>query len=73
MSSHTIQKKVIIFPYYNIDKEDSINFNEILIPFSNFGKSTIPEYIYKGDEIIRFNERHSIYKKLLLDEFIGKN
>lgn len=73
MSSQTVQKKVIIFPYYKPYKEDSINFNEILIPFSNFGKSNIPEYIYKGDEIIRFNERHPIYQKLLLDEFMSKN
>lgn len=73
MSSQSVEIKLIIFPRYNAYKEDSINFNEIIIPFSNFGKSNIPEYIYKGDEIIRFNERHPFYQKLLLDEFIGKN
>jgi len=69
MSSQSVEKKVIVFPCYNAYKEDSINFNEIVIPFSNVGKPKVSMYIYKGGENIEFNERHPIFQKLLLDEF----
>ena len=69
MSSQTVEKKVLIFPGYNTDKEDSINFNEIIIPFSNFGSSQSLAYIYNGNENIKFNERHPVYRRLLLNEF----
>ncbi len=69
MSSQTVEKKEYIFPIYEIYKEDSINFNDIIIPFSNFGSSKNPSYIYNGDEDINFNERHPVYQKLLLNEF----
>ncbi len=69
MSSQTVEKKEYIFPIYDTYKEDSINFNDIIIPFSNFGSSKNPLYIYNGDEDINFNERHPVYQKLLLNEF----
>lgn len=69
MSSQTVENKVLIFPSDNTDKEDSINFNEIIIPFSKFGSSQSLAYIYKGNENIKFNERHPIYRRLLLNEF----
>ena len=69
MSSHTVEKKVIIFPSYDSDKEESINFYEIIIPFSNFGSSRSITYIYNGNENIKFNERHPVYRRLLLNEF----
>jgi len=69
MSSHTAKTKVHIFPSEDTDKEDSINFNEIVIPFSNFGSSQSLAYIYNGTENIRFNERHPVYRNLLLHEF----
>lgn len=69
MSSQTVEKKIIIFPSDDTNNEDSINFNEIIIPFSNFGSSPSPEYIYNGNENIKFNERHPAYRRLLLGEF----
>ena len=42
---------------------------KIIIPFSNFGSSPSPEYIYNGNENIKFNERHPAYRRLLLGEF----
>lgn len=72
MSSQTVEKKVIIFPNDGTDKEDSINFNDIIIPFSDLGRSKSPSYLYNGDEDINFNERHPVYQKLLLDEFAEK-
>ncbi|MFX0083805.1 MAG: hypothetical protein ACFE94_18805 [Candidatus Hodarchaeota archaeon] len=71
MSSHAAKAKVFIFPsvYNETEKEDSINFDEIIIPFSKFGKSQSTEYIYCGDEKTKFNERHPIYRKVLLNEF----
>ena len=70
MSSQTVKKKEQIFPIYDSHIEDSINFDDIIIPFSDLGKSKSPAYIYKGDEEINFEKRHPAYKKLLLDEFI---
>jgi len=69
MSSQTVKKKVFIFPGDDADKEDSINFNDIIIPFSNFGSSQSLPYIYNGYENIKFNERHPVYRRLLLNEF----
>ena len=48
MSSQTVEKKIVIFSCDDSDKENSINFNEIIIPFSNFGSSQSPAYIYNG-------------------------
>jgi hypothetical protein len=72
MSSHTVEKKVIIFPCYDSDREESINFKEILIPFSNFECSHNLIYIYNGNEKIKFNKRHPVYRRLLFDEFHKK-
>ena len=69
MSSQIVEKKKPIFPIYNTNIEDSINFDDIIIPFSDFGIPKNPSYIYNGDEDINFKERHPIYKKLFLDEF----
>jgi hypothetical protein len=70
MSSQTVKKKAQIFLIYDTDLENSINFNKIIIPFSDLGKTKSPSFIYEGDEGINFKERHPIYKKLLLDEFV---
>ncbi len=69
MSSQTAEKKIQIFPIFRTDIEDSINFDDIIIPFSSFGKSKSPSYIYNGDEDINFNKKHPVYQKLLLNEF----
>ena len=69
MSSQTVEKKEPIFPIYDTYKEDFSNFDAIIIPFSDFGISKNPSYIYNGDEDINFKERHLIYQKLFLDEF----
>ncbi|MFX1419152.1 MAG: hypothetical protein ACFE9N_09560 [Promethearchaeota archaeon] len=69
MSSQTIEKKVHIFPIYYTYHEDSINFNEIIIPFSEFGKSKSPSYIYEGMEKIAFKKSHPKFQKILLNEF----
>jgi len=70
MSSQTVEKKEPIFPIYDIYREDFINFDDIIIPFSDFGISKNPSYIYNGNEDINFKERHPVYQKLFLDEFL---
>ena len=70
MSSQTIKEKVQIFPIDDTDIEDSINFDDIIIPFSDLEKSKSPSYIYEGDEKINFDKRHPVYQKLFLNEFI---
>ena len=70
MSSQSVEKKVVIFPYYDTYKGDIINFNKIIILFSNFGGSIKPSYIYKGIEKISFKERHPVYQALFLKEFV---
>jgi len=69
MSSQTVEKKVIIFPSDDTNNENSINFDEIIIPFSNFGNSPSPEFIYNGNENMKFKRRHPLYKAILLNEF----
>jgi len=69
MSSQTVEKKGPIFPIYDTYIEDSINFDDIIIPFSDFVIPKNLSYIYNGDEDINFKERHPVYQKLFLDEF----
>jgi len=69
MSSQIVEKKSQIFQIFRTDIEDSINFDNIIIPFSDIGKSKSTSYIYNGDEDITFKKRHPEYQKLLLSEF----
>ncbi len=69
MSSQSVEKVEIILLTFNDYKEDSIDFNKIIIPFSKFGISKCSEYIYEGLEKMIFKERHPRYKSILLDEF----
>ncbi len=70
MSSQSQEKSEFIILSFEDYKEDSINFNKIIIPFSKLGISKKPIYIYKGLEKILFKERHPIYQSIFLDEFI---
>lgn len=70
MSSQTVEKKEHILSIYDTCIEDSINFDDIIIPFSDLGESKRFSYIYEGDEDISFKKRHPVYRKLFLDEFI---
>ncbi|MFX1377903.1 MAG: hypothetical protein ACFFA4_02320 [Promethearchaeota archaeon] len=70
MSSQSLEKAELILLNFETYKEDSINFNEIIIPFSRFGISKSPAYIYEGLENIAFKERHPFYRSILLDEFV---
>ncbi|UCC20139.1 MAG: hypothetical protein JSV62_02325 [Promethearchaeota archaeon] len=69
MSSQTVGKKIHIFPVYYTFLEDSINFNQIVIPFTKFGKSKRLSYIYEGIEKINFKKSHPSFQKIFLDEF----
>ena len=69
MSSQSVEKIELILLSFEDNKEECINFNKILIPFSKFGISKSPEFIYEGLEKIIFKDRHPIYKSILLNEF----
>ena len=69
MSSHTIEQKFIFFPKYEPENEEIINFKECVILFSEFPSSLSCEFIYNGNESIKFNKRHPVYRKLFLNEF----
>jgi hypothetical protein len=67
--SSDVERKVVIFPSYDSIKEELINLKEIVIPFSKFKSSRSIEFIYYGNETIRFKKSHPVYRKLLFDEF----
>jgi hypothetical protein len=69
MSSQVEEKIEFIVLSFEDYQENSINFNRIIIPFSKFGLSKAPEYIYEGNENITFKKRHPEYKSIFLDEF----
>ncbi len=73
MSSQSVEKTELILLNFDTYKEDSINFNKIIIPFSKFGITKRLLYIYEGRENITFKERHPLYKTILLDEFTELN
>ena len=70
MSSQTVENKIFIVPYYKSIEEESINFNNFVIPFSEFGDSKKPSYLYNGHEKVSFKKRHLVYKKIFLNEFV---
>ena len=69
MSSQTVEKKSQIFPIYKTSIEDSINFDDIIVHFSDLGTSKSAEFIYNGNEKITFKKRHPVFRKLFLNEF----
>lgn len=69
MSSQSVEKMELILLSFDDYREDSIDFNKIIIPFSKFGTSKNPEHVYQGHEKIVFKERHLIYQSIFLDEF----
>ncbi len=72
-------------PKYSKKEEDTFNsliykkgvpnteiyfyLSEITIPFSKFFLKKNDRDIYSGSENISFNNRHPIFKKILLEEF----
>lgn len=54
-------------------RKEFINLNTIIIPFSQFGNTTKPSYLYDGLEEISFKERHFLYQKIFLNEFVENN
>ena len=70
MSSQTVEKKVHFVHFSQSNEEESVNFNNIIIPFSEFGSSKKLSYLYNGLEEIPFKEKHPKFKKILLNEFI---
>lgn len=70
MSSKIVEKKYHFVPGYESVEEESINLKNIIIPFSKVGTSKKYSDFYNGAEDIPFKERHPIFKKILLNEFI---
>jgi len=68
MSSQVENKNIVLIEYEPLE-EDSIDFNKIIIPFSEFGTSKKPLYIHDGLETMRFKERHPFFQATLLSEF----
>ena len=69
MSSQTEKNPHFIHKFSPL-YEDSINFNKIIIPFSDFGTSKKILYIHDGIETaLKFNGTHPIFQALMLNEF----
>jgi len=68
MSSQVENKNIDLIKYEPLE-EDSIDFNKILIPFSDFGTSKKPSYIHDELETMKFKERHPFFQATLLSEF----
>ena len=69
MSSQAEKSPDFIYKYEHL-YEDSIDFNKIIIPFSDFGKSKKVLYIHDGIETaIKFNGTHPIFQVVMLNEF----
>jgi hypothetical protein len=71
MSSQTVQKEKTEIIDLQTENEKLINkiFSDITIPFSEILKVNNLSDIYNGNEQMRFNERHPIFKALFKLEF----
>ncbi len=70
MSSKSVEKKYNYFLDYESFEDHSSDLKDIIIPFSEFGTSKKPKYLYNGLEEIPFKKRHPDYQKILLNEFV---
>ena len=70
MSSHSAEKKFHFVHINESYEEEFVNFNNIIIPFSEFGNSKKISYLYNGLEEMPFKVRHPKFKEILLNEFI---
>ena len=71
MSSKSLDKKSLKIPVKDFTIENPLNFKNIVIEFSNFGKSEKYNYIYSGNEKIPFHKRDPIYQAIIRNEFAG--
>ncbi|MBY8978781.1 MAG: hypothetical protein KGD72_00190 [Candidatus Lokiarchaeota archaeon] len=70
MSSHSVERKLRFVHINESYEEEFVNFNNIIIPFSEFGNSKKKSYLYNGLEEMPFKVRHPKFKEILLNEFI---
>jgi len=68
MSSQAENKNIVLIKYEPFE-EDFIDFNKIIIPFSDFGTSKKLSYIHADLETMKFNERHPSFQTIFLNEF----
>ena len=69
VSSKSIDKDQTNLNGRDFNGQARVNFKQIIIEFSSFGKSEKIAYIYYGNEKIPFRERHPIYKIIFRNEF----
>ena len=62
MSSGSVEKKHHIINGYESLEDNSIDYNKVIIPFSEFGKTNKPSFIHDGIEEIGFKEKHPAYQ-----------
>ena len=72
MSSGSVEKTHNIINGYKSLEDDSIDYDKVIIPFSEFGKTIKPSFIHDGIEEIGFNERHPVYQTILKNEFANE-
>ncbi len=71
MSSKSPDKKSLKSPGKDFTFESPLNFRNIVIEFSDFGKSEKYNYIYFGNEKIPFSKRDPTYQAIIRNEFAG--
>ena len=69
MSSQSVEKEYQFVHIYEFYEDESTSLKNIIIPFSEFGTSKKPKYVYNGKEELPFKERHPLFKQILLNEF----
>jgi len=69
VSSKSIEKDQTNLIGRDFNGRVRVNFKQIIIEFSSFGKSEKIDYIYSGNEKIPFREKHPIYKIIFRNEF----
>lgn len=67
-----IEEKIIIFREIinQFEKDFYPDISEAVISFTNIGIKDESKFIYDGHEKIPFNERHSTYQEILINEFL---
>jgi hypothetical protein len=73
MSSKSVNKKIV-----ESDEEDELeeifpDISKIIIPFSVVFKISHKPDIYTGTELIPFKDKNSIFKEILICEFLTEN
>ena len=72
MGLEVLEKKIQFIENEIEVSKDYLNISKLIIPFSIIFRNKSPPDIYSGEEAISFKEKDSIFRQILIYEFLSE-